>query len=475
MIPAAAGTRAQAAIAIRAAQRLTLVLTPEITARRVVGIRCSSPPPGERSLAAGVRPQQSQLMSSGRRSEERTIATHSPAATVAAMRRPRVWSTLKWSVVVVVVLHGLLHLLGAAKGLGWADVSQLRQPIGVASGIAWLAAAALMVATGLLLAAPARWWWMLGGIALTVSQALIATSWNDAKAGTIVNVGLAAAVVYQYAARGPHSLQVDYRSQVGAALVDSAPLGLVTEVDLTALPTLVATYVRRCGAVGRPRVRDFRATIHGRIRGGTDKPWMSFVGEQVNTYSPRSSRLFRMDASMFGLPVDVLHLFVDQAATMRVRLCSLIPMVNASGAELDRAETVTVFNDLCVLAPAALVDAAVGWQQVDDLSVRGSFTRGQHTVNATLTFDTDGDLVDFHSDDRSGFSPDGKQPRQRTWFTPVGRYRTLQGRRVATFGEARWLDPMPGGEFAYLEFHVDDIAYNVGDPLRAHHETPQLS
>ena len=38
---------------------------------------------------------------------------------------------------------------------------------------------------------------------------------------------------------------------------------------------------------------------------------------------------------------------------MRVRLLSLIPMVDASGPDLRRKETVTVFNDLCLLAPGA--------------------------------------------------------------------------------------------------------------------------
>ena len=30
-------------------------------------------------------------------------------------------------VIVVVLVHGLIHLLGAAKGLGWADVPQLNR------------------------------------------------------------------------------------------------------------------------------------------------------------------------------------------------------------------------------------------------------------------------------------------------------------------------------------------------------------
>jgi len=38
-----------------------------------------------------------------------------------------------------------------------------------------------------------------------------------------------------------------------------------------------------------------------------------------------------MDATMAHLPVDVLHVFAGEASTMRVKLCSLVPMANASG------------------------------------------------------------------------------------------------------------------------------------------------
>ena len=32
-------------------------------------------------------------------------------------------TVLRWVVALVVVLHGLIHLRGAAKGLGWANVT----------------------------------------------------------------------------------------------------------------------------------------------------------------------------------------------------------------------------------------------------------------------------------------------------------------------------------------------------------------
>lgn len=49
-----------------------------------------------------------------------------------------VTNVVRWVVVVVVAGHGLIHLLGVAKGLGWADVPQLKGSIGVGGAVLWL-------------------------------------------------------------------------------------------------------------------------------------------------------------------------------------------------------------------------------------------------------------------------------------------------------------------------------------------------
>lgn len=369
---------------------------------------------------------------------------------------------VRWVVGVVVVVHGLIHLLGAAKGLGWTDVSQLGESISSAMGIAWLAAAVLVVIAGAMLALEARWWWVVGAVAVSISQAVIFTAWTDAKAGTVVNVALLCAVGYGYASRGPRSYSAEYRRQVDIALTQAPQAGDVTEADLAALPEVVAAYVRQSGAVGLPRVGNFHARFHGRIRFGASKPWMRFTGEQLNTYGPAPSRLFFMDATMFGLPVDVLHVFVGPSATMLAKVCSLVPVLNAAGPEMNRGETVTLFNDLCVFAPAALVGAPITWQVVDERHVRGTFTNGEHAVTAELVFNEDGELVDFVSDDRLRTSSDGKEFTPQRWSTPIGDYRTVGGQRLARRGDARWHAPDPEGEFSYLEFSFDEITHNAG-------------
>ncbi len=353
---------------------------------------------------------------------------------------------VRFAVSAALVAHGAVHLLGEGPG--------------------WTAAAALIMSAGLLLAVDVTWWWLVGAGGLLLSQVLVVGAWDAAAAGAAANALLAVAVVHGFASQGPISLRARYRRLATQTLADAGrrpPSPLVTDADLAHLPAPVATYVVRCGAVGQPRVQGFRARIHGRIRSGADAPWMVWAGEQANVAGPDASRLLFMDATMKGLPTDVFHSFVGPDARMQVRPVSLLPLIDARGDDMTRAETVTLLNDLCVLAPAALVDAPIAWVPVDDTHTRAVFTHGAHTVTALLEFDADGDLVDFVSDDRLRSSPDGSVFTRQRWSTPLAGYRWLDGRRLATCGRARWHPPSPEQPFDYLEFEVDAITY-VGAP-----------
>lgn len=177
-------------------------------------------------------------------------------------------TVLRWLTGLVVVAHGLIHAMGAIKGFGWADVAQLKEPISTSRGF--------VVSAGVLLCASVSRWWVVGAFALVVSQATISTSWSDAKAGTMANAVLLLAVAYGFSSQGPWSFRTEYRDQVKRALSrctlnqlhDANP---VTEADLAKVPEPVAAYLRRSGAVGQPRVRNFRAKVHGRFQQTMDE------------------------------------------------------------------------------------------------------------------------------------------------------------------------------------------------------------
>ena len=368
---------------------------------------------------------------------------------------------MRWFFVLVLLSHGLIHLMGFVKAFGLAEIPQLSQPISRLYGVLWLLAALLIIAALLLTRLAPSLAWMVGALALLASQLLIFSSWSDAKFGTIANVFLLLFVVYGFFSQGPGSARALYQARVEEQLSRPATPGVITSADIDALPAPVAKYLRASGAEGQPRLFNFRARWRGAIRGAPDEAWMPFTAEQVSRLGPEPARLFLMDATRFGLPVEVLHSYTGSEATMRVKLASMVPVAEISGVEMSRAETVTVFNDLCLLAPAALVDPMIRWEAIDDKSARATFTNGPHQVSATLLFNERGELSNFISEDRQRASADGKQLTRLRWSTPVREYRAFEGRRAFTKGEARWHAPPPEGEFVYITLELLSLAYNV--------------
>jgi hypothetical protein len=365
---------------------------------------------------------------------------------------------MTWLVAAVLALHGAIHVMGFAKAFGYAELPQLTQPISRAGGVAWLLAAVLVMVSAAMLVAGARYTWIAAAVALVVSQAVILTAWQDAWAGTIANVLLLLVALFGWFTEGPRSFQAQYDRDAAAGLARLAASPIVGDADLAPLPEPVQRYLRLAGVVGQPRVQNYRLRFRGRIRSAPDSAWMPFEAEQ-QSFADQPTRLFHMRARMFGLPVDVFHRLIDGHATMRVKLFGAFPIADARGIEMDRAETVTLFNDMCLLAPGTLVGPGITWEPIDARSVRARFSNAGQSITAELLFDADGRLSNFISDDRTRSSPDGKTFTPRRFSTPVRDYRAFGPLTLAGYGEARWL--LPEGEFVYGEFNIQDVAVNV--------------
>jgi hypothetical protein len=270
----------------------------------------------------------------------------------------------------------------------------------------------------------------------------------------IVGVGL----VFGFLSHGPWSLRAQYDADVKRHVTTPRPDTPVTEADLVRLPAPVQQYLRVAGIVGQPRVRTFRARMHGRIRNGRQGRWMPFSAEQYNVFDP-PARLFYLNASMFALPVQGYHRYVGSSASMRVKAAALVPVAVADGPEMTQAETVTLLNDMCLMAPATLIDPAIAWEPIDARTARARFTNAGHTIRAELAFNDAGELTNFLSDDRRQASSDGTSMRPLRWSTPVAGYRPFGAVRLPSVGAGRWHEPE--GEYAYIELTIDEVEYNV--------------
>jgi len=268
-----------------------------------------------------------------------------------------------------------------------------------------------------------------------------------------------AGVVFGFLAWGPYSLLSAYHRDVDRALARVVPADpVVTDADLAHLPAPVQRYLRTSGVVGQPRVRNFRARMHGRIRSGRDAAWIPLSAEQYN-FLDEPARLFYLTGSMSMIPVQGYHRYVGQAATMRIRAAALVTVVDASGDDMTQSETVTLFNDMCVIAPATLIDPAIEWEPGDAHTARARFSNAGHTIRAELSFNEAGELTNFFSGDRLQTSPDGKSATRMRWSTPLGGYRSFGPIRLAATGEGRWHET--AGDYAYIELTFDEILYNL--------------
>jgi len=243
---------------------------------------------------------------------------------------------------------------------------------------------------------------------------------------------------------------------------DLASLGteepaLLTEDDLAALPPAVQKYIRLSGALGRAKVLSYSAEMKGRMHSVPGDAGMRVRCRQVNV-QPVPARYFGIRAWRMGIPAGGRHVYRAADAWMKIRVLGLFPVVDLDGEVMDRGETVTLFNDMCMLAPATLIDPRISWLQQSASEVEAAFTVGHIRITARLFFNETGELVNFRSDDRAMRMPDNSL-RSAPFSTPVLAYGSENGRRLPM--RAQTVYHLPEGDFAYGDFMITAREENV--------------
>jgi hypothetical protein len=346
--------------------------------------------------------------------------------------------------------------MGFAKAFKWAEVSQITQNISRPAGVLWLLCALLLTASALLFLLKKEQWWMIAGPAVIFSQIIIILSWSDAKFGTLVNAIILLPLIVSFLNAQPSSFRNVYKTEVLNGLQRSSDMTLVSEEDIRHLPKPVQKYLQYTGTVGKPKVQNIRAKFTGALRFKKDSKWMNIASQQYDFFDD-PTRVFYIESTLYGIPFDGLHLYKGPNATMQIKVVSLFQVADAKGTKMNQGETVTLFNDMCLLAPATLIDRSIQWETINSLTAKARFTNQGNTITALLYFTEKGELINFISDDRYQ-SMDGKTYLNYRWSTPVKDYKDVGGRKVAAYGEALW--HTPEGEFAYAKFDLVEIEYN---------------
>jgi hypothetical protein len=201
---------------------------------------------------------------------------------------------MSWLLVLLLVVHGSLHLLGFLKPWGFAEVPALsgRSWISLSDrgahivGILWLIACLLFwLAAGFRIARHESWW-IAGAAGVLLSQGLVVFQWADAKAGTVPNLLIWVAVVIA-AATARFELRVD--DEIGALVARAAQstnAWVARPENLERTPAPVQRWLKRSGALDKERPNTVRLLQRGAIRTSPDGAWMPAEAEQYFSVNP---------------------------------------------------------------------------------------------------------------------------------------------------------------------------------------------
>ena len=254
-----------------------------------------------------------------------------------------------------------------------------------------------------------------------------------------------------------HDLKRTYETEVlnGINRDRASENPIISKNDIKHLPKPVQKYLTYVGVIGKEKVQNFKIIFEGEMKMDPKKGWVNVKTEQHN-FVANPTRLFYIEGNMAGIPIVGLDSYKNGKGNMLIKLAGLFTVANALGQEMDQGEAITLFNDMCLMAPSTLIDQRIQWESVDDLTAKASFNANGCIVSAVLYFNAIGELTNFSTDDR--YMAIGNSYQKARWSTPVRDYKDYNGLKLPSYGEGVW--HLPEGDYCYAKFNIKEVDYN---------------
>ena len=232
---------------------------------------------------------------------------------------------------------------------------------------------------------------------------------------------------------------------------------IIVVEDLESLPELLQNYLKKAGVIDKPRVKFFKVEMTGEMVMDRGKEFAPVKADQY-TFLESGTRLFYISMDFKGIPINGIHYYNSEEAFMKIKVLDLIKVIDNSGQMMQKAETVTYFNDLCIMAPGGLLEENIKWEVIDDKQVMGTLSKHGHEVSAILTFNEDGMLENFISEDRIYIDSKGNSSNI-PWSTPMSTFGSVGEFHLPKAGKAIW--HFMEEDFTYIHLTLENVSVNT--------------
>jgi hypothetical protein len=355
---------------------------------------------------------------------------------------------------IIVLFHALIHLLGFVKGFGLKEVKELTLPISKPMGFLWLTAAILLLTFGVVQLLQSKYAWLVGLVAVLISQVLVFLFWKDARFGTLPNLIILLVSLISY---GNFSFQnlVEQETRQLLSQNNLAEGNIVSEKDVEHLPGPVKLWLRSCGALGNPEIKI------GKV---FQKAEMKMKPEQENWMSATAVQYTTMENPAFIWSVDVKmnpllsfrgrDKFEEGKGRMLIKMNSLINVVNEQGEKLDEGTLQRYLGEM-VWFPTLALSSYISWEQTDEYSAKATMNYKGTSGSGTFYFNAQGDITKFSALRYKGNETDAKR---HEWVMNISEYSTFEGIKVPSVMTSTW--KLEDTDWTWLKLEVTDIKYN---------------
>lgn len=355
---------------------------------------------------------------------------------------------------VLVAVHGLIHVMGFLKGFGVKDFKELTLPISKSMGLLWLTGMLLMLLYAVLFFLHNKHAWLVGLMAVGISQTLIILHWTDAKFGTIPNVII---LIVCIMAMSGFLFQQQTRAEMNKLIRENTDLKhvMVRSDDLEQLPAPVKKWLQHCGMVGKSAIQIGRITQKAKMqmKPGQDK-WLTAKAIQYSvTETP--AFIWAVNAKMNAfLGFRGRDKFTAGKGEMLIKLNALIPIVNETGPKLDEGSLQRFLGEM-VWFPSLALSPFITWKEWDDHAAVAEMSYQGTTGSGKFLFNEAGDFVRFVA---ARYKDNTADAQRFDWVLDVQEYGTFDGIRIPVKMTATW--KLEEHDWTWLELEVTDMKYN---------------
>jgi hypothetical protein len=362
---------------------------------------------------------------------------------------------MKLLLILLMTIHGMLHLVGFLKGIRLKDFPQIKSHISGIQGVFWFFAHVLLMSAMMLYFSDKPYWWMAGMAGVVLSQTLIVLTWRDTRWGTIINVIVLSASFLAMGQQRWNDNFVQVNKDFHENIRIPGEKGLKA-TDITELPPTVKQWLSQSGIFNKDKIVSCRIKQSGEMKlNPGDKRWTKVNAEQ---YFRLTEPGFIWKAEMNYariFPLVALDEWKEGKGSMQIKPLYLFSIGNSTGNPIDEGSMQRFLAEM-VWFPSFANATSIQWIGIDSLNAKAIMNYKGQKAEGTFTFNRKGEFVRFST---MRFKADEEGAQRLPWVVEAKEYTTMNGLRIPTQLEVSWI--LPEGKFTWFKVQVKEIDYNT--------------